>query len=139
MLHWIGMKAAAHAHGKAAIDAAIRLGVDSIEHSSFADAESFKLYKKYGTYLVPTLLVAHVGGELARTHPEMFNPSSAAKALKVAPGTIKMLGDAYKAGVKIAFGTDTAALSPHGLNRSEARRGGKECVSTCGSRWLPAT
>src|SRR3546814_1627366 len=80
MLHSLGMKVAAHAHGKAAIDAAIRLGVDSIEHSSFADAESFKLYKKYGTYLVPTLLVAHVGGELARTHPEMFNPSSAAKA-----------------------------------------------------------
>ncbi|MDA5192835.1 amidohydrolase family protein [Alphaproteobacteria bacterium LMG 31809] len=117
--HELGMKVAAHAHGKKAIDAAIRMGVDSIEHSTFSDGESYKLYKQYGTYLVPTLLVGKYGSDLARSHPELFNPSAAAKALRVAPGMVRMAGDAHKAGVKIAFGTDTAALMPHGHNAEE--------------------
>ncbi|MDA5192834.1 metal-dependent hydrolase family protein [Govanella unica] len=116
--HELGMKVAAHAHGKKAIDAAVRLGVDSIEHSSYSDAESYKLYKQYGTYMVPTLQVAYVVSEVARLHPEQLNPSSAAKALQVAPQTLRQLGEAHKAGVKIAFGTDTA-LSPHGKNAGE--------------------
>ena len=73
------MKVAAHAHGKKAIDSAVRLGVDSIEHGSFADAQSYALMKAHGTYLVPTLLVAATVSELARTHPEQLPPSSAAK------------------------------------------------------------
>ena len=84
------------------------IGVDSIEHSSFADAESYKLFKQHGTYLVPTLLVASNSLELARTHPELMNPSAAAKAMVVVPQTLRNFGDAYRAGVKIAFGTDTA-------------------------------
>jgi imidazolonepropionase-like amidohydrolase len=42
--HSLGMKVAAHAHGKAAIDNAVKLGVDSIEHGTYADAESYKLF-----------------------------------------------------------------------------------------------
>ncbi|HEY0341531.1 MAG TPA: amidohydrolase family protein, partial [Steroidobacteraceae bacterium] len=70
--HALGMKVAAHAHGKKAIDSAVRLGVDSIEHGSFADAQSYALMKAHGTYLVPTLLVAATVSELARTHPEQL-------------------------------------------------------------------
>lgn len=106
--HGLGLKVAAHAHGKSAIDMAVKLGVDSIEHSSFADAESYKLFKQHGTYLVPTLLVASNSLELALTHPELMNPSAAAKAKVVVPQTLRNFGDAYRAGVKIAFGTDTA-------------------------------
>ncbi len=106
--HSLGLKVAAHAHGKTAIDMAVKLGVDSIEHSSFADAESYKLFKQHGTYLVPTLLVASNSLELARTHPELMNPSAAAKAMVVVPQTLRNFGEAYRAGVKIAFGTDTA-------------------------------
>ncbi len=116
--HSLGMKVAAHAHGKGAIDKAVTLGVDSIEHGSFADAESYKLMKAHGTYLVPTLLVGDTVVKIAQTHPEQLNPSSAAKALKVGPVLLKNLGDAYKAGVKIAFGTDQG-LSPHGANARE--------------------
>lgn len=116
--HALGLKVAAHAHGKAAIDAAVRLGVDSIEHGSFADEESYKLMKEHGTYLVPTLLIAHAVYEVAKTHPEQLNPSSAQKALQVAPRIQKNLHDAYEAGVKIAFGTDEA-LVPHGENAKE--------------------
>lgn len=116
--HTLGLKVAAHAHGKAAIDAAVRLGVDSIEHGSFADAESYKLMKEHGTYLVPTLLIAHAVYEVAKTHPEQLNPSSAGKALAVAPRIQKNLHDAYLSGVTIAFGTDQG-LVPHGQNAKE--------------------
>jgi imidazolonepropionase-like amidohydrolase len=116
--HALGLKVAAHVHGKQAIDHAIELGVDSIEHGSYADAGSYALFKQHGTYLVPTLLVAETVVRIARTHPEQLNPSSAQKALTVAPRLQKNLGDAYHAGVKIAFGTDQG-LAPHGTNAQE--------------------
>jgi len=106
--HSLGMKVAAHAHGKQAIDNAVKLGVDSIEHGTYADAESYKLMIEHGTYLVPTLLVADQVNETARLHPEQLNPSSAKKALEVTPLMKGMFAGAYKAGVKIAFGTDTS-------------------------------
>jgi imidazolonepropionase-like amidohydrolase len=107
--HNLGMKVAAHAHGKAAIDNSVRLGVDSIEHGTYADAESFALMVQHGTYLVPTLLVADQVYGTAQHHPERLNPSSAKKAIELAPLLKGMLASAYKAGVKIAFGTDTSS------------------------------
>lgn len=117
--HSLDMKVAAHAHGKQAIDHTIELGVDSIEHGSFADAHSYKLFKQHGTYLVPTLLVGERVYETAKTHPERLNPSTAQKALAIAPALQKNLHDAHAAGVKIAFGTDTFGLSAHGENAQE--------------------
>ena len=85
------------------------MGIDSIEHGTYADAESYQLMVQHGTYLVPTLLVADQVHETARLHPERLNPSSAQKALEVTPLMKGMFTGAYKAGVKIAFGTDTSA------------------------------
>ncbi|OYU71625.1 MAG: amidohydrolase [Alphaproteobacteria bacterium PA2] len=116
--HSLGLKVAAHAHGAEAINKAVILGADSIEHGSFANAETYKLMKAHGTYLVPTLLVGDTAMKIARDHPEQLNPSSAAKALQVGPVLIRNLGDAFKAGVKIAFGTDQG-LAPHGDNGKE--------------------
>jgi imidazolonepropionase-like amidohydrolase len=116
--HALGMKVMAHIHGREAIAHAIALGVDSVEHGSFAGPESYPLFKSHGTYLVPTLLIAQRVYEVARTHPEQLPPSSAAKAIEVTPRVSKNLGDAYHAGVKIAFGTDEA-LVPHGQNAGE--------------------
>jgi imidazolonepropionase-like amidohydrolase len=56
--HALGMKVAAHAQGKEAIDNTLRLGVDSIEHGTYADEASFALFKQHGAYLVPTIIVA---------------------------------------------------------------------------------
>jgi imidazolonepropionase-like amidohydrolase len=116
--HSLGLKVAAHAHGKQAIEHAVALGVDSIEHGSFADAESYAAMKAHGTYLVPTLLVAQTAIDMAREHPEQLRPSSAAKALEVGPRVQQNLANAYRAGVKIAFGTDQS-LAPHGTNARE--------------------
>jgi imidazolonepropionase-like amidohydrolase len=117
--HALNMKVAAHAHGEVAINHTIELGVDSIEHGSYADAASYALFKAHGTYLVPTMLVGAKVYQRAKEHPEELNPSTAAKALVIAPLLKTNLHNAYAAGVKIAFGTDTFGLSRHGENAQE--------------------
>ncbi len=109
--HELGLKVAAHAHGKKAIDHAVAAGVDSIEHGTYADAESYALMKKHGTFLVPTLLVADAIYQNAVKSPETLPPTVAEKAIAVTPTMIGNAGRAYKAGVKIAFGTDQSASS----------------------------
>jgi imidazolonepropionase-like amidohydrolase len=107
----LDMKVAAHAHGKAAIDAAVRAGVDSIEHGTFADAESYRLMRERGTFLVPTLLVGDAVYRQAVADPSSLPPTVADKAIAVIPRMSRNLSAAYKAGVKIAFGTDQGATS----------------------------
>lgn len=113
--HALGLKIAAHGHGKGAIDAAVRAGVDSIEHGTYADAESFRLMKERGTYFIPTLLTSQRLYEAAKTRPETLNPSTVAKVLAMGSSFDK-LTRARKAGVKIALGSDTGA----GENLQEA-------------------
>jgi imidazolonepropionase-like amidohydrolase len=115
--HLLGMKVAAHAHGKRGIDAAIRAGVDSIEHGTYADAESFGLFKQRGTYLVPTILAGKTVAEMA-TIPGHFHPTVQAKAERIGPLIQDMFKRAYAAGVKTAFGTDSG-VSNHGENARE--------------------
>lgn len=109
--HELGLKVAAHAHGKKAIDHVILAGVDSVEHGTYSDAESYKLMKEHGTFLVPTLLVADEIYQTAVHHPERLPPTVADKAIAVTPTMIGNAQRAYKAGVKIAFGTDQSASS----------------------------
>ncbi|HEY1632352.1 MAG TPA: amidohydrolase family protein [Rhizomicrobium sp.] len=116
--HSLGLKVAAHAHGTQAINTAVRLGVDSIEHGTYADASSYALMKQHGTYLVPTMLIGQRAYDIAKAHPEQLNPSAAAKAIATVPRMQKNLHDAYVSGVKIAFGTDES-LVPHGENAKE--------------------
>jgi imidazolonepropionase-like amidohydrolase len=109
--HAMGLKIAAHAHGKASIDMAARLGVDSIEHGTYGDAESWALLKRHGTYFIPTLLTTRQLIETAHMHPEALNPSTVGKILAMERADrdrAKVMG-AYKAGVKIGVGSDTGA------------------------------
>src|SRR6202000_452577 len=117
--HSLGMRVAAHAHGKQAIDHTIALGVDSIEHGTDADADSYRVFKEHGTYLVPTQLVGAKIYAHAKEHPEDLNPDTVRKTFEVIPTMLKNLHDAYAAGVKIAFGTDTFGMSAHGENAQE--------------------
>ena len=109
--HELGLKVAAHAHGKKAIDHAVIDGVDSIEHGTFADGESYRLMKEHGTFLVPTMLVADEIYQTAVASPELLPPTVADKAKAVTPVVVENVGRAYRAGVKIAFGTDQSASS----------------------------
>ena len=104
--HSLGMKVAAHAYGSESIAAAVRAHVDSIEHGAFATAETFALMKANGTYLVPTLTVFEVFFQVARDHPELLRPGTAAKEMANDLLPKKNFPNALKSGVKIVYGTD---------------------------------
>jgi imidazolonepropionase-like amidohydrolase len=112
-----GMPVAAHAHGAEAIKRAIRAGVTSIEHGTFMDDEAIALFKKYGTWYVPTIIAGKSVADSAKK-PGYFPPVIAGKALAIGPIIQGTFAKAYKAGVKIAFGTD-AGVYAHGKNWME--------------------
>ena len=112
-----GYKVAAHAHGKEGMRRAIVGGVDSIEHGTYMDDEVFALMKKHGTWYVPTVSAGRFVAEKAKIdgyYPEVVRP----KAARIGPQIQDTLARAWKAGVKIAFGTD-AGVSLHGDNAEE--------------------
>ena len=111
-----GRKTAAHAHGKDGIDTALRAGVDSIDHGSFIDDQTIALFKERGAYLVPTMMAPIAALEQARRGDRP--PASLAKAEEAAAAMSESHKRAIKAGVKVAFGTDSG-VSKHGLNAQE--------------------
>ena len=115
--HDYGFAVAAHAHGAEAIRRAIVGGVDSIEHGTFLDDEDIRLMKEHGTWLVPTISAGAWVADKAKV-PGYYPPQVAAKAAQIGSQIIFTAGRAYRAGVKIAFGTDSA-VSPHGQNAHE--------------------
>lgn len=114
--HQLGLKAAAHAHGAKGIAAAVRAGVDSIEHGTFADDAAVALMKTHGTYFSGTLM-AFTGLQMyLGTGRYTANTEAKGRATLAVWG--KALNRAYRAGVPIALGTD-AAVFPHGRNGEE--------------------
>ena len=115
--HDYGFTVAAHAHGAEAIRRAVIGGVDSIEHGTYMDDQDMKLMKEHGTWYVPTIIAGDFVAQKAAI-PGYYPPQVAAKAAAIGPLIIGTAGRAYKAGVKIAFGTD-AGVYPHGENAHE--------------------
>ncbi|MDN3391738.1 amidohydrolase family protein [Pseudoalteromonas sp. APC 3691] len=115
--HHLGRKVTAHAHGTQGIKAALKAGVDSIEHGSYLDKETIKLFKKTGAYLVPTLLAGATVSEEVLTNPNM-PPAIADKVREVTPKMQASFKLALQNKVNIAFGTDSG-VSRHGLNANE--------------------
>lgn len=112
-----GFRVAAHAHGTEGMKRALRAGVDSIEHGTLMDDEAIALFKKTGAYYVPTITAGRYVGDKARD-PDYYSPLVRPKAAAIGPQIQATFGRAYKAGVKIAFGTD-AGVFPHGENAKE--------------------
>ena len=115
--HGLGVKVAAHAHGTNGINAALRAGVDSIDHGSFLDAESIELFKESSAYLVPTLMPGHILPAQMEGNP-FFTEAIKEKAYAAAAASKENVGKAWAGGVTIAFGTDTG-VTPHGDNAQE--------------------
>jgi imidazolonepropionase-like amidohydrolase len=92
-----GMRVAAHAHGAEAMKRAIRAGVTSIEHGTFMDDEAIDLFKKYGVWLVPTIIAGKSVSDSARK-PGYFPPVIAGKALAIGTRIQATFAKAYKAG-----------------------------------------
>ncbi len=112
-----GVKVMAHAQGAEGIKNAVRAGIHSIEHGIFIDDEALELMLEKGTYLVPTLLAPLAVLEASETSNTMA-PYAIEKSKEVIDIHKRSIEKAYKAGVKIAMGTD-AGVFPHGINLRE--------------------
>lgn len=115
--HNLGRPVTAHAHGAGGIKAALRAGVDSIEHGSYLDADVLKLFKKTDAYLVPTLLAGVSVKEEAEINPKIPAPI-VEKINLIAPVVRGSFERALDKGINIAFGTDSG-VSKHGHNARE--------------------
>ena len=112
-----GLKVAAHAHGAEGIKRAVRAGVASIEHGTYIDDEGIALMIKMGTYHVPTIIAGKSVADSAKK-PGYYPAIIAKKATEVGGVIQHAFAKTYKAGVKIAFGTD-AGVYAHGKNWME--------------------
>ncbi len=112
-----GRKVMAHAQGAEGVKQAVRAGIHSIEHGIFLDDEAIELMLKHGTYLVPTLLAP-----VSVVEASEANESMPAYAVDKAKGVMEIhqqsVARAYRAGVKIAMGTDAGVMA-HGTNLRE--------------------
>jgi imidazolonepropionase-like amidohydrolase len=110
MAHAMHLKAAAHAHGAQGILAATNAGVDSIEHGTFLDEAGARAMKAHGTYFDGTLMA--FSGVQRVMGTGKLTPAMEAKANQTFAIWGKGLNLAYRTGVKIALGTDSA-VAPH--------------------------
>jgi imidazolonepropionase-like amidohydrolase len=115
--HHLGRRVSAHAHGAAGINAALAAGVDSIEHGSFMDDESIRLFLEHDAFHTPTIIAGMTVLEMAR-EGGVLSPAQTEKAMVVGEHIKAALTRSYKAGVKISFGTDMG-VGPHGRNARE--------------------
>jgi imidazolonepropionase-like amidohydrolase len=114
--HNLGLKVAAHAHADAGIAAAVRAGVDSIEHGTFASPATIQLMKQRGTVLVPTLMA--FTGIRERLGKNVYTPIVEEKVRMTLNEVGKAARLARAAGVPVIFGTD-AGVYEHGRNAGE--------------------
>ncbi|WP_337041029.1 Xaa-Pro dipeptidase [Emticicia sp. 17c] len=114
--HLWGKKVAAHAHGAEGINMAVKAGVASIEHGSFLNDEGISLMKEKGTYLVADI---YNDDYILSEYSKMGVPQKIIEKEKLV-GRIQRenFQKAAKAGVKIAFGTDSGVY-PHGDNAKQ--------------------
>jgi imidazolonepropionase-like amidohydrolase len=110
MAHSLHLKTAAHAHGARGILAATNAGIDSIEHGTFLDEAGARAMKAHGTYYSATLMA--FSGVQRLIGSGKLAPESEAKAKQTFAVWGKGLNLAYRTGVKIALGTDSA-VAPH--------------------------
>jgi len=110
MAHAMHLKTAAHAHGAQGIIAATNAGVDSIEHGTYLDQAGANAMKAHGTFFSATLMAFSGVQRLLGTGK--LAPASEAKANQVMSIWGRGLNIAYKTGVRIALGTDSA-VAPH--------------------------
>ena len=114
--HMGGRKIAAHAHGAEGIKNAILAGIDSIEHGSLVDDEGIRLAKEHGTYFVMDIYndeyLLNEAPKFGLTEEKLEKEKTVGKLQR------ENFEKAFKAGVKMAFGTD-AGVYPHGDNAKQ--------------------
>jgi imidazolonepropionase-like amidohydrolase len=108
--HQWGLKVAAHAHGAEGIKAAIRGGIDTIEHASLVDDEGIKLAVERGTYF--SMDIYNTDYTQAEGAKNGVLEDNLRKDREIAQIQRDNFRKAHKAGVKMVFGSD-AGVMPH--------------------------
>lgn len=111
-----GKRVTAHAHGAEGAKAAIRAGVQSIEHGSLLDEEALKMMKKRGVALVADIYNGDYIDEVG-TRDE-WPEETLRKNRETTDEQREVFRNAVKMGVKIAYGTDSGVY-PHGDNAKQ--------------------
>jgi imidazolonepropionase-like amidohydrolase len=114
--HLFGRRVAAHAHGADGILAALKAGVDSVEHATYSDATTNAEFKRSQAWLVPTMVAPHAA--LAQARAGARSRATLEKAEETVAVHNENIAVAIKDGVRIAFGTDSG-VSDHGKNAKE--------------------
>lgn len=96
--HRMGRQVTAHAHGVDGINAFLRAGGDSIEHGTYLDDQSIRLFKQNGAWLVPTLLAGDFVARIASGPDNFLTPTQTAKALEAGPKMLDMARRAHEGG-----------------------------------------
>ncbi|HJQ18836.1 MAG TPA: amidohydrolase family protein [Gemmatimonadaceae bacterium] len=111
--HMWGRKVAAHAHGTEAIKRAVKAGVSSVEHGGLVDEETVRMMVAQGTFLVPDI---YTDVYILEHGAEQGLPQKIIDKERWLRGQQDVNWTrAFRAGVKLAFGTD-AGVYPHGQN-----------------------
>jgi imidazolonepropionase-like amidohydrolase len=109
--HQWGLRVAAHAHGAAGIKAAIRAGIDTIEHASLIDAEGIRLARERGAWLSMDIFnTEYTQAEGAKNGVLEDNLRKDREVAQIQRDNFRA---AHRAGVKMVFGSD-AGVMPHG-------------------------
>ena len=102
--HRHGKKITVHAIGTEGIKAAVRAGVDNVEHGILIDDEGVALMKEKGTWLIPTIYVLnHVIDEGAKYG---YREESLRKGRALREERDRRIRAAFAAGVKVGYGSD---------------------------------
>lgn len=109
--HMWGLKVAAHAHGADGIKAAIRAGIDTIEHASLVDDEGIRLAVQRGTYFGMDIFNTDYTQSEGKKNGVLED--NLRKDREIGQVQRDNFRKAVKAGVRMIFSSD-AGIMPHG-------------------------
>lgn len=112
--HQWGLRVASHAHGADGIKAAIRAGIDTIEHASLVDAEGIRLAKERQRPVWFSMDIYNTDYTQAEGKKNGVLEDNLRKDREIGQLQRDNFRAAHRAGVRMVFGSD-AGVMPHGM------------------------
>ncbi len=103
-----GKKVACHCHSRQGMEMLVKAGADSVEHSTYLDADVDKLLIENGVYVVPTFLPYMNYALLGEQEHQLMDTVLAARA--IVDEKKRRFKEAFDLGVKVAFGRDSGGF-----------------------------
>ncbi len=103
-----GQKVACHCHSRQGMEMLVKAGADSVEHSTYLDADVDKLLIENGVYVVPTFLPYMNYALLGEQEHQLMDTVLAARA--IVDEKKRRFKEAFDLGVKVAFGRDSGGF-----------------------------